>query len=239
MNSVMLTAGVLVLYPILNGPAMAQSTTVTREAENRQATIERDQNQENGSTSGSATLTVGERTAERAYDRSFDAETGTYTVTRSTSTGNGAAVTSSATVDCSGAGTCTRDSSYVGPRGGAGGSASVVSRASDGTVVGTTAADRPNGETVIRNRVSTGTPGARNGEVVQTGPQGQTTRRFARDGRNSSTSTNGPQGRTRAVERRRQRSPGQVNVETRVTSPRGQARERRRWVRVDREKDKS
>ncbi|MEM7662993.1 MAG: hypothetical protein AAF292_12175 [Pseudomonadota bacterium] len=222
--------------------AVAQSSTVVVETQRGQAEIERNVDRSRDDTTGSSAIATRNSSVERSFDRNFDSETGTYTVNRSTVTANGAQSSSTATVNCDGAGNCTREGSYVGPRGETGGSRTTASRAENGDITARTEAIRPNGEAVTRDRFVTGERGNRSGEVVNNGPNGQSTRKFERrfqrgEGISSSSATTGPQGRTRLVDRQGVRTGrGEFAGQRTVTSPTGNTRTNRSWVRVDRNK---
>ncbi|MBI1255629.1 MAG: hypothetical protein GC196_14980 [Hyphomonas sp.] len=225
------------------GSAMAQASSRTIETERAgTVTVDRDVERTDSGATGSTVLSVGDRAVERSYDRTFDSETGTWSTERAATTANGRNATSTASVTCNGDGVCTRTGGYTGPRGASGGSETTAIRSGDGDFTAHTIATRPDGTGVSRDRFSSGTPGARDGEIVTTGPRGETSRRFERryergDGFATSRDVTGPEGRLRAVDRRVERTGRSEYVRDRaVTDVGGETRESRRWVRVDRDR---
>lgn len=232
-------ASAIALAAFLGAPASAQSSTVTAETRGGAVVIDRTARSE-GVAGGASTLTAGDRSAERVFERTYDPATGTYNAARFTTAANGAQVSSSATVTCDGNGVCTRSGDYAGPRGNTGGSETTAIVSGDGKVTARTTASRPDGTGVTRDRAISGAPGERSGDIVQTGPRGETSRQFDRqaergEGLATSSATTGPRGHTRLVDRQRQRADsGGIDAAASVTSPRGETRDRRRWVRIDR-----
>jgi len=226
-------------------PAMAQSSTRTIETERAGAiTVDRDIDRTENGSSGSTVLSVGDRAIERNYNRTFDPETGIWSTARTGTTAGGQSATSSASVTCNGAGVCTRQGGYTGPRGASGGSQTSAIRSDAGDVTTRTVATRPDGTSVSRDRFVSGAPGAREGDVITIGPRGETARRFERRyerGGDFTTSRDvtGPEGRMRGVDRSLERTGRDEFVRDRaVTGVRGETRDSRRWVRVDRNRNR-
>ena len=187
-------------------PALAQ-TTVT-DAQGRTFTLDLRENRE--------------------VVRSYDTETGLAT-SRSRDTLRGNTVTSQGQVTCNSAGQCFREGQYIGPRGGAGQSATGLVLSPDGSLSGSTVAVRPDGTVVTRDWMSAPTPDGRSGTLSRDGRAGTALRTHDRayargEGLRRSATTTGPRGNAIATQGAASCQDGVCTRDGLAVGPRGNRR---------------